>query len=100
MLSKGLGSFHLDRLVEAEREFGMLIDDFPESELVPEATYFRGIAELKHGDSSDLSLMCGIMQEKYPDSQWTKRCSIWSHTITQSRRTFVNYSGGGGPGTY
>ncbi len=100
MLSKGLGAFHLDRLVEAEREFDMLIDDFPESELVPEATYFRGIASLKHGDSSDLGVMCGIMQDKYPESQWTKRCSIWSHSINRSRRPFVNYSGGGGPGTY
>ncbi len=100
MLSKGLGAFHLNRLVEAEREFDMLIDDFPDSELVPEATYFRGIASLKHGDSSGLGVMCSTMHEKYPDSQWTKRCSIWSHTITQSRRPFVNYSGGGGPGTY
>ncbi len=100
ILSKGLGEFHLDRLVEAEREFDMLIDEFPTSELVPEATYFRGIASLKHGDSDSLGTMCRIMQEKYPDSQWTKRCSIWSHTITQSRRPFVNYRGGGGPGTY
>lgn len=100
MLSKGLGAFHLDRLVEAEREFDMLIDNFPESELVPEATYFRGIASLKHGDSSDLGVMCSMMQEKYPESQWTKRCSIWSHSINRSRRSFVNYSGGGGPGTY
>ncbi len=100
MLSKGLAAFHLDRLVEAEREFDMLIDGFPTSELVPEATYFRGIASLKHGDSASLATMCQIMQERYPDSQWTKRCSIWSHSITQSRRSFVNYSGGGGPGTY
>ncbi len=100
MLSKGLAAFHLDRLVEAEREFDLLIDGFPESELVPEATYFRGIAGLKHGDISDLGVMCRTMQEKYPDSQWTKRCSIWSHSITQSRRPFVTYSGGGGPGTY
>lgn len=100
ILSKGLAAFHLDRLIEAEREFDMLIDDFPTSELVPEATYFRGIAGFKHGESADLGTMCRIMQEKYPDSQWTKRCSIWSHSITQSRRSFVNYSGGGGPGTY
>ncbi len=100
ILSKGLAAFHLDRLIEAEREFDMLIDGFPDSELVPEATYFRGIASLKHGDTADLSTMCRTMQEKYPDSQWTKRCSIWSHSITQSRRAFVNYSGGGGPGTY
>ena len=100
MLSKGLAAFHLDRLVEAAREFDMLIDGFPTSELVPEATYFRGIASLKHGDTASLGTMCRNMQEKYPDSQWTKRCSIWSHSITQSRRPFVNYSGGGGPGTY
>ena len=100
MLSKGLGAFHLGRLVDAESEFDMLVDGFPESELVPEAMYFRGIAGFKHGDITDLGVMCRTMQEKYPESQWTKRCSIWSHTITQSRRPFVGYSGGGGPGTY
>jgi hypothetical protein len=100
-LSKGLAAFHLERFSEAEREFEMLIEDYPDSELVPEAEYFLGVAGFKkNGESDRLFRACHTLIDRYPDSQWTKRCSPWSHMITESRRTFVGYDGGGGPGTY
>lgn len=100
-LSKGLAAFHLGRFDEAGREFEMLIDDYPDSELVPEAEYFLGIAGFKEtGESDGLARACHTLIDRYPDSQWTKRCSPWSHMITESRRAFVGYNGGGGPGTY
>jgi tetratricopeptide (TPR) repeat protein len=100
-LSKGLAAFHLGRFQEAVREFEMLIEDYPDSEFVPEAEYFLGVAGFKEsGESDRLFRACHTLIDKYPDSQWTKRCSPWSHMITESRRLFVGYDGGGGPGTY
>jgi TolA-binding protein len=100
-LSKGLGAFHLERFSEAIGEFERLIAEYPDSELVPETKYFLGAAGFKeNGDSYKLGEMCRAMFDKYPDSQWTKRCSAWSHMIVYSRRPFVGYDGGGGPGTY
>jgi TolA-binding protein len=100
-LSKGLAAFHLGRYHEAECEFEMLIDEYPDSELVPESEYFLGVAGFKeNGETEKLARVCHTLIDKYPDSQWTKRCSVWSHMILESRRPFVGYDGGGGPGTY
>ncbi len=101
ILSKGLAAFHLERFAEAEGEFEKLITDYPDSELVPEAEYFLGVASFKEkGDTYRLTMACHTLIGKYPDRQWTKRCSPWSHTILDSVRPFVGYNGGGGPGTY
>ena len=99
-LSKGLAAFHLERYQEAEREFEMLVHEYPKSELVPEAEYFLGIAKFKEkGDSYPLGEICGFLQENYPESLWTKRCSIWSHLVSESRKPYVAFDQGGSAGS-
>lgn len=101
ILSKGLAALHLNRLVEAKSDFNELIEEFPDSELVPEAEYYLGITGFKEtGDEFRLGEALRMLVDKYPDSQWTKRCSIWTQMQPEARRPFVTYSGGGGPGTY
>jgi TolA-binding protein len=101
ILSKGLAALHLNRLDEAKNDFNELIEGYTGSELVPEAEYFLGITGFKEtGDEYKLGEACRMLSDKYPESQWTKRCSVWSHIQPESRRPFVTYSGGGGPGTY
>lgn len=103
-LAKGLSAFHLGRYEEAEREFEMIVEEYPKSELVPEAEYFLGVARYKEkGDQLPLGDACHTLTTKYPDSLWTKRCSIWAHLISDSKRVaFVAASGGDslGSGAY
>ncbi|HLC18746.1 MAG TPA: thioredoxin fold domain-containing protein [Thermodesulfobacteriota bacterium] len=99
-LSKGLAAFHLARYIEAEREFEMLVEEYPDSELVPEAEYYLGVSRFKEkGDAYPLGEICHLLQEKYPDSMWTKKCSIWSHLTSESRKRFVAFDQGGSTGS-
>lgn len=101
-LSVGLADFHLDRIAAAEREFVQLVDEHPNSEFVPQAEYYRGAAIYKEtGDLHPLSEICRRLMEKYPESVWTKKCSVWEQAA-EATSEFVNYSGGGslGSGAY
>lgn len=101
LLSKGLSDFHLKRYRDAETEFEQLIDEYKGSDLVPEAEYFLGVTKYKEtGDTYHLGEICEKLQEKYPESSWTKRCSIWSGI--QARRPYVAFDqgGAGGSGAY
>lgn len=92
MLSKGLAAFYLRRYHDAEREFERLIEEHPASELVPEAKYFLGVSIFKDkGDEGGLVDHCRSIEEKYPHSQWAKKCSIWSHKTMPTRKPMVNF---------
>lgn len=98
LLSKGLAAFHLARYEEASRLFDEIIEEHYASEFVPEAEYFRGASNYKKtGEEDDLIEACHILKESYPESTWTKRCSIWSHK--QRPKMFVGYDGGGSAGS-
>jgi len=91
-LSKGLAAFYLRRYRDAEREFEMLIEEHPDSELVPEAEYFRGVSIFKEkGDVVGLVEICHSIEGKYPHTQWAKKCSIWSHVTMPTRKPMVNF---------
>lgn len=80
MLSTALSNFHLGRLNDAISEFEQLIDQYPKSELVPEAEYYLGVSKFKkEGDMTALADVCATLNEKYPDSLWAKKGSIWAH---------------------
>ena len=99
LLSKGLSAFHMQRFDEAEREFEMIVDDHPASELVPEAEYYLGAAAFKlTGETDKLSEVCRQLVMTHPESPWTKRCSIWGRNANYLK-PFVGYNGGGSAGS-
>lgn len=99
LLSKGLADFHLERLIEAQGELEELIEEHPSSEHIPEAEYFLGALNFKvTGDRTKLIDVCKELTIRYPDSTWTKRCSIWGHT-RQLLRPVVGYNAGGSAGS-
>ncbi len=92
MLSTALSDFHLGRLNEAVAELEQLIDTYPHSECVPEAEYFLGVSKFKqNGDMAALADVCSTLNEKYPDSLWAKKGSIWAHL---TRKAFIPFSEG------
>lgn len=99
ILSKGLAAFHLERHSEAVREFEELIEEFPDSELKPEAKYFLGAAKFKlTGKTDDMIDIYHTLMIEHPESIWAKRCSIWARTEREFK-PFVNYTGGGSAGS-
>lgn len=99
ILAKGLADFHLQRHEDAIREFELIVEEHPGSELVPEAEYYLGAATFKlTGETEKLAEVCHDLTMTHPESAWTKRCSIWGHT-TNYLRPFVGYDGGGSAGS-
>jgi len=92
MLATGLADFHLGRLNDAIGEFEQLIEKYPKSEFVPEAEYFLGVSKFKKdGDMTALADICTTLTDKYPDSVWAKKGSIWAHL---TRQVYVPFSEG------
>lgn len=99
LLAKGISAFHLQMHDEAIREFEMIVEGHPASDLVPEADYYLGAASFKlTGQTDKLSEVCHDLVMTHPESPWTKRCSLWGRTA-KSFSTFVGYSGGGSAGS-
>lgn len=99
LLSKGLADFHIERLKDAMGDFEELIEEHAASELVPEAEYYLGAVQFRTtGDISKLGDVCAAMNTRFPDSIWTKKCSIWGHQKTYLK-PFVGYDGGGSVGS-
>lgn len=96
LLSKGLAAFHLNRLEESILLLEELVDEYPHSELVPEAEYFLGAANFrKTGETEKLAEVCHSLMITHPESPWTKRCSIWSR-LKSADNPFTGYFSAGG----
>lgn len=99
LLSKGLADFHMQRHDDAVKEFNLICEEHPASDLVPEAEYYLGAATFKlTGDTDKLTEICHDLIMTHPDSPWTKRCSIWGRSRNQLR-PFIGYDGGGSAGS-
>ncbi len=93
MLSGALADFHLEKHAEAVSELERLIEDNPKSEFIPEAEYFLGVARFKKdGDMYALAECCRKLNEKYPNSLWAKKGSVWAHLAIG--KPFVPFSEG------
>lgn len=77
----GLGQAALaeKRWGDAERRFAEVLERVPDADAAPEAQYWRGVARYKaSGDPADLHATAQAFQERYRDSVWAKKASIWA----------------------
>jgi len=75
-LHLGIAKVHLDEGENdtAEVHFKKLLDVFPDSSMVPEAIYFRGVNLYKWHDAPDnLKAAYEKLLEEHPGSTWAKR---------------------------
>ena len=63
---------------EAERRFRDVVNRYPKSEAAPEALYWAGVARYKaSADPSALADTARQFQERYQESSWAKKASVW-----------------------
>ena len=71
--------FAQSKFAEAERRYREVVTRYPETEVAPEALYWAGVARYKaSGDSGALSQTANQFQERYQNSSWAKKASVWA----------------------
>ena len=79
-LELGLGklAFEHKQWGEAERHFRTVSREHPDSGVAAEACYWEGVSEYKATDRAEpLKETARVLSEKYPESPWTKKASVW-----------------------
>jgi TolA-binding protein len=63
---------------EAERRYREIVDRFPSSDAAPEALYWAGVSKYKAtGDPSALGATATAFGQRYQDTAWAKKASVW-----------------------
>ena len=63
---------------EAERRFEAVGERYPDTEAAAEAQYWSGVSRYKSsGDASALQKTAQRFSERYADSPWAKKASVW-----------------------
>jgi len=79
-LTVGLGhaGFARSDFTEAEKWFREVLEKYPKTDVAPEALYWAGVARYKAtGDASALADAARQLRERYQDSSWAKKASVW-----------------------
>ena len=79
MLGRAQIAFAQQQWSEAERRFREIVDTFPDTDAAPEALYWAGVAPYKGThDNSSLKATARAFKERYQDTSWAKKASVWS----------------------
>jgi len=79
-LELGLGKAAFARAAfdEAARAFDSVIERYPNTDAAPEAQYWAGVSRYKaSGDAQALGDTNKRFRERYSDSTWAKKASVW-----------------------
>ncbi len=63
---------------EAQRWFQRIVDEFPNTDVAPEALYWEGVSRYKA--SNDHHILAGTAEQftrRYQNTSWAKRSSVW-----------------------
>jgi hypothetical protein len=71
-------SFSGGNYQDSERRLRSIVDEFPDSDIAPEALYWAGVSKYKAtNDSAALHETAAALEQKYPASAWAKKGSVW-----------------------
>ena len=71
-------AFQRQDYAEAERGYREIVDRFPSTDAAPEALYWAGVSKYKgSGDASALSATTAALRDRYQDTTWAKKASVW-----------------------
>ena len=80
-LALGLGhaAFKLQDWAEAARRFAEVAEEHGKSDAAPEATYWAGVSRYKaSGDRKDLADTAEAFAQRFQDTPWAKKASVWT----------------------
>lgn len=80
-LKLGLGhaAFARSDFAEAERYFRDVVASHPKTDAAPEALYWAGVARYKAtGDAAALADTYTQFQDRYKDTSWSTKASVWA----------------------
>jgi len=71
-------AFQRQDYAEAERRYREIVDRFPSTDAAPEALYWAGVSKYKgSGDASALGATTAAFRDRYQDTTWAKKASVW-----------------------
>ncbi len=78
MLGRARLAFDHQQWAEAERRFKEIVERFPDSDAAAEALYWAGVTPYKAtGDPSSLNQTALAFKQRYQDTPWAKKASVW-----------------------
>jgi len=79
MLGRAHMDFKQEKCAEAEKRFREIVEKLPNTDAAPEALYWAGVSKYKaSNDSTALKATAKAFSERYKDSSWAKKASIWA----------------------
>ena len=79
MLGRAHMDFKQERWAAAEKRFQEIVDNLPKAEAAPEAMYWAGVSHYKAtNDAGALKKTAKAFMQRYEDSSWAKKASIWA----------------------
>ena len=71
-------AFSRSDFADAEQRYRAIVETFPQTETAAEALYWAGVSKYKHtNDPSALRDTATAFGERYQDSSWAKKSSVW-----------------------
>ena len=72
--------FMRKRWDEAEQRYARVVEDYGDTVAAPEAVYWRGVSKYKRtNDHTVLGEVAEQLTQKYGESVWAQKASVWSH---------------------
>jgi TolA-binding protein len=77
-LGQAKAAFQRNDYADAERRYREVVDRFASTDAAPEALYWAGVSKYKaSGDASALGATTAAFRERYQDTSWAKKASVW-----------------------
>lgn len=71
-------AFQRKDYADAERRYREIVDQFSSTDAAAEALYWAGVSKYKaSGDASALKATNTAFRERYQDTAWAKKASVW-----------------------
>jgi len=80
-LDLGLGkiAFQHSQYGDAEKRFRSVFKNYAATAAAPEACYWAGVSAYKaSNDPQHLAATARLLKERYPDSEWSRKSSVWT----------------------
>lgn len=66
------------QFADAEQRYARIIENHGESTAVPEAMYWKNVSQYSQShDASALQNVARELKERFPDSPWAVKASVW-----------------------